>query len=695
MVPIDTTHHACETLGTITQAATSACEGQRQNFEGRLKKLLLEQTQENRRLTQALQARDAERWQLRQLLQHKDEQLRAATEGSLQTRVSFQSTQKAVSRYLALCVFRAWFDATRRNQARRRLLHTKNKFLAVVVRRACARLCANLQQATNRRTRDALHGLWLHVAGEHLRSRALLVPQLEDVLLATPRGAGHGLPHSCPSPTSEASTGVPPSISPLAVGPTDMSKASHYWMGRNSATGTAARMASTVEASHAQCLSWAVRKLQVHQNPCPFPLPPVPALPGGSRSTCCNRLNQHEQENAYLKADELASQKVELLEMRYSQEYSALLEERERNQDLKMEIQVSQELAELDAADSRSSEEALEAESRKFENAEVLRATLESRLAQEANWRSEAEHRIISMVSCGEALEHERTQLLSLESELQEAAQVARRALELEEQANENLRLSAHAFEEENTRLAAHSRHERQARLKQASSQDGALALARRDVFSLQNASDNIVKGTTTMIVEEAYEAEAAAIHALREAWADERETAKTNHDGIRAHTKMLYEQSGAIRWREQVEAQKAAATQAHVLELSSIWQERHRELNAAYTCAQLEAATEKEACEFTKAKLEECFARVSDLQEELTSAEKSHSSAISFQRTTGLAVDASQQLDELDSYAQLVARLHAEIRWERAEREAADSSLSSLRNSYRLLLERVELSRC
>jgi len=59
-----------------------------------------------------------------------------------------------------------------------------------------------------------------------------------------------------------------------------------------------------------------------------------------------------------------------------------LLEERERNQELQMEIHVLQELAEHDAAEAQASEEVLEAESRKLANAEVLQATLESRLAQ-------------------------------------------------------------------------------------------------------------------------------------------------------------------------------------------------------------------------------------------------------------------------------------------------------------------------
>jgi len=295
------------------------------------------------------------------------------------------------------------------------------------------------------------------------------------------------------------------------------------------------------------------------------------------------------------------------------------------------------------------------------------------------------------MVSCGEALEHERAQLLNLQAELQETVQVARRALELEEQANESMRLRTRAFEEENSRLVAHSRHERQTRLKQASSQESSLALARRDVVSLHILSDGVVNRKTRMMIEEAYMAEAAAAGSFCEAWADEKEGAKRNHDRIRAHAKMLCEESEAVRCREQVEAQTAAAFQARVLNVSNVWQENQWEQHAAYMQAQLEAVTEVEACEHTKAALEECLARVNNLQEELTSAEKYRSPATSSHQTRGLAVYATPQLDELDSYTQLVARLHAEIRWERAEREAADSSLSSLRSSYRLLLERVD----
>lgn len=49
----------------------------------------------------------------------------------------------------------------------------------------------------------------------------------------------------------------------------------------------------------------------------------------------------------------------------------------------------------------------------------------------------------------------------------------------------------------------------------------------------------------------------------------------------------------------------------------------------------------------------------------------------------------ASPQLDELDAYAEIVQRLQLEVRRQREEREAASQSLSSLRQSYRLLLER------
>ncbi|CAK9069789.1 unnamed protein product [Durusdinium trenchii] len=49
-----------------------------------------------------------------------------------------------------------------------------------------------------------------------------------------------------------------------------------------------------------------------------------------------------------------------------------------------------------------------------------------------------------------------------------------------------------------------------------------------------------------------------------------------------------------------------------------------------------------------------------------------------------------SSQLQELDSYAALVDRLRSEVAHERSEREASASSLATLRNSYRLLLQRT-----
>eukprot|EP00435_Cladocopium_sp_Y103_P046194 s1236_g13.t1 len=53
-------------------------------------------------------------------------------------------------------------------------------------------------------------------------------------------------------------------------------------------------------------------------------------------------------------------------------------------------------------------------------------------------------------------------------------------------------------------------------------------------------------------------------------------------------------------------------------------------------------------------------------------------------------AAPSSPELQELDSYAELVERLRSEVAHERAERQASAKSLSALRNSYRLLLQRT-----
>jgi len=57
----------------------------------------------------------------------------------------------------------------------------------------------------------------------------------------------------------------------------------------------------------------------------------------------------------------------------------------------------------------------------------------------------------------------------------------------------------------------------------------------------------------------------------------------------------------------------------------------------------------------------------------------------------------ATPQLRELDAYAELVERLQVEVQREREEREASASSLTALRGSYRLLLQRVanDVGRC
>jgi len=59
-------------------------------------------------------------------------------------------------------------------------------------------------------------------------------------------------------------------------------------------------------------------------------------------------------------------------------------------------------------------------------------------------------------------------------------------------------------------------------------------------------------------------------------------------------------------------------------------------------------------------------------------------------QRKTSLSSPVTSQIDELDAYAELVARLRAEVRWEREEREEAARNLARLQGTYRLLLQRV-----
>jgi len=59
-------------------------------------------------------------------------------------------------------------------------------------------------------------------------------------------------------------------------------------------------------------------------------------------------------------------------------------------------------------------------------------------------------------------------------------------------------------------------------------------------------------------------------------------------------------------------------------------------------------------------------------------------------QRKTSLSSPVTSQIDELDAYAELVARLRSEVRWEREEREEAARNLARLQGTYRLLLQRV-----
>jgi len=260
------------------------------------------------------------------------------------------------------------------------------------------------------------------------------------------------------------------------------------------------------------------------------------------------------------------------------------------------------------------------------------------------------------MVSCGEQLEKERVQLRHQLSEsrqrhqaCKEQLETLRTSLEHEEQLGELLRARAWTLEEDNTALLRRCAEGRCAEALRTESERGRrteeVARFRAELADAQREHGDL-------------RTELRACR--RECFEAERNVAEADAKREKAFA-TLEEESG--RWAQSREAMRE------------------------------EFASEAGLCGEMVAQLRSKLAEVQAEQETLCRTPPRRPTAPSpfaSPTSTGPSKPGTPRLRELDAYAELVERLRAEVLREREEKEASARSLTSLRASYRLLLQRV-----
>lgn len=198
-------------------------------------RLLAEQAAEADHLARDVRAREQERWQLLQLLEQKDRQLRCESAAAKRYKGYLAYVQEKAQLHSALLVFRAWAECIRHHKARRSLARVKGQLAEVQFRHGCSSLSACVAQALGRPLGHSIRALWLNAAvcSSDVGAAGDAVEDMpeDQVLFATPRSSSsctlrRGPPtpawrgdcskptrHGCPSSASEASTSMPSSSS--------------------------------------------------------------------------------------------------------------------------------------------------------------------------------------------------------------------------------------------------------------------------------------------------------------------------------------------------------------------------------------------------------------------------------------------------------------------------------------------------
>lgn len=312
-------------------------------------------------------------------------------------------------------------------------------------------------------------------------------------------------------------------------------------------------------------------------------------------------------------------------------------------------------------------------------HAEARLGELQEQLASGGRWRQEVEQRMRRMVSCGEDLERERAQL---RRELKEAQQMKcardeqveqlQDNMEQEQQLGEILKARVRVLEEDGVDLSVREDLERTCRREDAAKHQRQHAALERELVQTREALRGANRGCEL--------AEARATQAVRR-------------------------ESHAEHERERASWAKAIARmEEEVSHMRAELDAEQRQHAAEQVAIRRNLKSESEAGKKAEASLTHALCRQESLEKQLAQmpiavAPASMERHDAPSRPGGLAADvdsrastpqpSTPQLQELDNYAELVEQLQKELSRERAEREASAKSLSSLRTSYRLLLQR------
>lgn len=369
----------------------------------------------------------------------------------------------------------------------------------------------------------------------------------------------------------------------------------------------------------------------------------------------------------------IAEERLETLRIA---EESSLKEERTLAQSLRSELtEAEQKSARLRADSGVTAGNHAELEAR-LAASEAACSELESQVARQDNWRKRASKHIVEMSTRGQALEREREDLKRLKKQCAQKQlsqdlrrEGAERGLRESELLSEALEQRASALEARSSRLASALMRERACHAGEADGRRDELVPLRRQLERLQanvrrTRSSN--QGHDLRLQEAATREDALARRREGERWralCSERQAQVSALEEELAHALSL----------QQAEASSAKAWQEAQDEAQRFRQEMAERLRAKVR-----------ACEHLRGRLDATTAAPSPAQVEVHAL-------------PGRARDAARDgaLEELDAYAARVERLQCEIRWARADREAADRSLESLRSSYDLLLRRTGGAGC
>jgi len=323
-----------------------------------------------------------------------------------------------------------------------------------------------------------------------------------------------------------------------------------------------------------------------------------------------------------------------------------------------------------------------------LEGSEQACAKFRNRLGRKLRWREEAEQRTRAMVAYGQGLERECASLRKEVKRLRRRRQGRSMglvpadcgSLEQEEQLGEILRARLQVLEEDNAALVREAEDERCLRLSDAvlhGLEVSALNREQNELSAQLQAAEHTTRASNRLVAEEVDQR-----RKLVETYTQERSNWAEAHAVLEQHDQAAKQDLEVVRRAEMTEVHLAES--AAVEEAIAEARVKQLDVTAAET-----ARLTTESSQYEQA-VRQLTRQLSQAQQLQACLQMQLVAARSPPEPLDMSGPSTPQLQELDSYAELVDRLQAEVSRERAEREASVSSLATLRGSYRMLLQRL-----